>query len=531
MVERESPWWKSAVIYQIYPRSFFDSNGDGEGDLAGVAKKIEYLRSLGVDAIWLSPFYESPNKDGGYDVSDPRKVDPRFGTLDDVKNLIDSCHQANIRVITDLVPNHFSSEHKWFQDALASKSQSAARKRFHFYDSGENPPNNWISLFGGSAWSKADGGEYYLHLFDQSQPDLNWENSDVISDFEETLRFWLDLGVDGFRIDVAHGLMKDKLNVDHPNPQELSDALRLDIAMDPAHRSEVLSTVPFFNRPEVHEIYRSWRKIFDSYEREIVSVAEVWVHPPSEAAKYVRPDELNQVFNFDLLTTGFEATALFTSISEAFEILKPVGALPTWALSNHDSPRVASRLGVSQSQALFISLLALPGSLYIYNGQELSLPDVMVEDAYRQDPVFFRTGGAQKGRDGARVPLPWSSTESHCGFTSGTPWLPIPPEWSTLSVESQNSEESSSLNLYRRAVAVRREIFTNESEITWCSDLEKGLLAFKRDGYVVLLNTSAITINYSCEGDIVLKSNLDVTANQNGVNLPPASACWVKISG
>ena len=244
----------------------------------------------------------------------------------------------------------------------------------------------------------------------------------------------------------------------------------------------------------------------------------------------MRPDELNQVFNFDLLTTGFEAAALFTSISKAFEILKPVGALPTWALSNHDSPRVASRLGVSQSQALFIALLALPGSLYIYNGQELSLPDVMVEDAYRQDPVFFRTGGAQKGRDGARVPLPWSSTESHCGFTSGTPWLPIPPEWSTLSVESQNSEESSSLNLYRRAIAARREIFTNESEITWCSNLEKGLLAFKRDGYVVLLNTSDTSINYSCKGDIVVKSNSEVTTNQNSVTLPPASACWVKLS-
>ena len=530
MAHKEDPWWKSAVIYQVYPRSFFDSNGDGEGDLAGITAQIDYLESLGVDALWLSPFYESPNRDGGYDVSNPRKVDPRFGTLDDFKNLVTKCHERNIRVITDLVPNHFSSQHQWFREALASQPGSAARRRFHFYDSGDNPPNNWISLFGGSVWSKTDDGEHYLHLFDESQPDLNWENPEVTADFEKTLRFWLDLGVDGFRIDVAHGLVKDHLDVDHPNPQELSDALRLDISMDPEHRSKVLSTVPFFNRPQVHDIYRSWRKLFDSYERDIVSVAEVWVHPPAEAAKYVRPDELNQVFNFDLLTTGFDVDALFSSISEAFEILDPVGALPTWALSNHDSPRVSSRLGVAQSQALFIALLALPGSLYIYNGQELSLPDVMIDDAYRQDPVYFRTGGVQKGRDGARVPLPWSSADAHCGFTSGEPWLPIPPEWKNLSIETQNSDITSSLNLYRRAIKARREFFGRESRITWCNDLAIGLLAYKRGEYLVLLNTSNEVISHSCEGMIVMTSKSEITSNKSVITLPPASACWVKIS-
>jgi alpha-glucosidase len=530
MAHKEDPWWKSAVIYQVYPRSFFDSNGDGEGDLAGITAQIDYLESLGVDVLWLSPFYESPNRDGGYDVSNPRKVDPRFGTLDDFKNLVTKCHERNIRVITDLVPNHFSSQHQWFREALASQPGSAARRRFHFYDSGDNPPNNWISLFGGSVWSKTDDGEHYLHLFDESQPDLNWENPEVTADFEKTLRFWLDLGVDGFRIDVAHGLVKDHLDVDHPNPQELSDALRLDISMDPEHRSKVLSTVPFFNRPQVHDIYRSWRKLFDSYERDIVSVAEVWVHPPAEAAKYVRPDELNQVFNFDLLTTGFDVDALFSSISEAFEILDPVGALPTWALSNHDSPRVSSRLGVAQSQALFIALLALPGSLYIYNGQELSLPDVMIDDAYRQDPVYFRTGGVQKGRDGARVPLPWSSADAHCGFTSGEPWLPIPPEWKNLSIETQNSDITSSLNLYRRAIKARREFFGRESRITWCNDLAIGLLAYKRGEYLVLLNTSNEVISHSCEGMIVMTSKSEITSNKSVITLPPASACWVKIS-
>jgi alpha-glucosidase len=530
MAQEQLPWWKSAVIYQIYPRSFFDSNGDGEGDLAGISSKIDYLHSLNIDALWLSPFYESPNRDGGYDVSDPREIDARFGTFDDFQRLIEACHERDIRVIIDIVPNHFSSDHRWFQDALQSPSGSAERDRFHFADSGANPPNNWISLFGGSAWSKVEDGEYYLHLFDETQPDLNWRNSDVIQDFDQTLRFWLDRGVDGFRIDVAHGLIKDDLENNHPNPQALSDALRLDVELEPKVRSEMLTTVPFFNRPGVHDVYRSWRKIFDSYDREIVSVAEIWVHPPVEAAHYVRPDELSQVFNFDLLTTGFESRALFESISQAFAILEPVGALPTWALSNHDSPRVASRLGVRQSQSLFIALLALPGSLYLYNGQELSLPDVMLEDSYRQDPVFFRTGGKQKGRDGARVPLPWSSTQSHCGFTSGTPWLPIPPEWSSASVETQNSDESSSLNLFRRAIAARREVFTHESEITWANDLEKGLLAFNRGKYLVLLNTSDADINYSCDGDIVLKSDSEVELNQSILTLPPASACWVKVS-
>lgn len=529
MAEVKIPWWKNAVIYQIYPRSFFDSNGDGEGDLPGITSQIDYLQSLEIDAIWLSPFYESPNRDGGYDVSDPRKVDARFGTFDDFQRLIEVFHERNIRVIIDLVPNHFSSEHRWFQEALKSPPGSAARDRFHFAQSGINPPNNWISLFGGSVWSKVEDGEYYLHLFDETQPDLNWGNRDVIEDFEQTLKYWLDLGVDGFRIDVAHGLVKEDLSHNHPNPQALSDALRLDIAMEPEVRSEILATVPFFNRPGVHDIYRNWRKIFDAYDREIVSVAEIWVHPPSEAAKYVRPDELSQVFNFDLLTTGFDSRALFESINQACEILEPVGALPTWALSNHDSPRVATRLGVDQSQALFLALLALPGSLYIYNGQELSLPDAHIDDQYRQDPVYLRTAGAQKGRDGARVPIPWSSEKSECGFTSGAPWLPIPAEWREISVESQNSQPSSSLNLYRRALKARRALFDTDTSIEWCNNLEIGLLAFTRGEYLVLLNTSDETINYPCDGTIAIKSNEEIEFQNDEIKLLPHSSCWVKI--
>ncbi len=274
---KSSPWWKEATIYQIYPRSFFDSNGDGEGDLKGISSKLHYVQELGVDAIWLSPFYTSPNKDGGYDVADPRDVDPRFGNLDDAKKLIEIAHSLGLKVLVDVVPNHFSDQHVWFQQALKAVRGSAERARFHFYDANEDgsPPNNWISLFGGPSWTQVEDGQYYLHLFDSSQPDLNWDNPEVASDYEVTLRFWLDLGVDGFRIDVAHGLVKENLLTNHPDPQGISDALRLDVSMDPEVRYALLPTVPYFDRQGVHEIYRKWRKLFDSYkDREIMAVAE-----------------------------------------------------------------------------------------------------------------------------------------------------------------------------------------------------------------------------------------------------------------
>lgn len=525
----QDPWWSQAVIYQIYPRSFFDSNGDGEGDLAGISLKIEYLKTLGIDAIWLSPFYQSPNKDGGYDVSDPRMVDPRFGSIADFDRLMDLCHQNSLRVIVDLVPNHFSSEHPWFKEAIASKAGSPERQRFHFRDANSDgsPPNNWISLFGGSTWSKTPDGQFYLHLFDQSQPDLNWENPEVAADFEVTLRFWLDRGVDGFRIDVAHGLVKEEIERDHYAPELLSDALRLDIEMEPSRRSEILATVPFFNRPGVHEIYRKWRRIFDSYNRDIVSVAEIWVHPPQEAALYLRPDELNQVFNFDLLTTPFEARALFESISGAFSILEPVGALPTWALSNHDSPRVATRLGVAQSQALAIFLLALPGSFYLYNGQELSLPDGDVNDSDRQDPVYFRTGGLQKGRDGARVPLPWSSGNPHCGFSTTKPWLPISESWRDLSIETQEGDPASSLNLFRRALSARQELITITKTIEWIQTEKDHLLAFRRGNYLVLLNTSHSAEVFASQGLLLLASDPGCTTDGKTIFMAPLSSCWI----
>jgi len=341
--QNAQPWWKEAVFYQIYPRSFFDSNGDGEGDLPGITSHLDHVRALGADAIWLSPFYTSPNKDGGYDVANPRDVDPRHGNLRDAEALFAKAKSLGLRILVDIVPNHFSDAHPWFAEALASPKGSPARSRFHFYDgqSATTPPNNWISLFGGSAWTQVADGQWYLHLFDSSQPDLNWENGDVKEDFEKTLRFWLDLGVDGFRIDVAHGLVKEKIQVDHYDPQGLSDALRLDVEMSAEARGALLASVPFFDRDGVHEIYREWRKLFDSYDRDVMAVAEAWVHPPERSTLYVRPDELQQVFNFDLLVAPFDDEELFSCVDRTVKLIGGVGASPNWGFSNHDTPRLS----------------------------------------------------------------------------------------------------------------------------------------------------------------------------------------------
>ena len=360
----DSKWWQEAVIYQIYPRSFFDSNGDGEGDLPGITQKLQYVADLGVDAIWLSPFYTSPNKDGGYDVADPRDVDPRFGNLADAKLMINKAHDLGLKVLVDIVPNHFSSEHEWFKAALIAGPGSKERARFHFYDAKADgtPPNNWISLFGGPAWTQVADGQYYLHLFDSSQPDLNWENPEVDADFKETISFWVKMGADGFRIDVAHGLAKENILTDHHDPKGLSDALRIDVDMEISKRESLLASVPYFDRAGVHEIYRSWRKHFDSFEKPIMAVAEAWVHPPVNGVAYVRPDELHQIFNFDLLIAPFDAKILFRLVNNTFELLKNVDVYPTWAISNHDSPRVASRLGAEAARALALFLFGLPGS-------------------------------------------------------------------------------------------------------------------------------------------------------------------------
>ncbi len=526
---KSTPWWKESVIYQIYPRSFFDSNGDGEGDLLGITSKLSYVADLGVDAIWLSPFYRSPNKDGGYDIANPRDVDPRFGELSDVKELIERANELGLKVLVDVVPNHFSDQHQWFQDALKAGSGSKERSRFHFYDAKSDgaPPNNWISLFGGPSWTQVEDGQYYLHLFDSSQPDLNWENADIAEDFEKTLRFWLDLGADGFRIDVAHGLVKEDILKDHHNPQGLSDALRLDIEMDNNVRNELLATVPFFDRDGVHEIYRSWRRLFDSYDREVMAVAEAWVHPPINATRYVRPDELHQVFNFDLLVAPFDAKELFACIDQTLQLISTVNTSPTWALSNHDTPRVASRLGENEARALALFVFALPGSCYVFSGQELGLPDAELADSDRQDPAFFRTAGVQKGRDGARVPLPWAGEATPFGFTTGKPWLPIPQEWRELTVENQIENISSSHTLYKLAIKLRAEFLVNSGNLEWKIRAEDGVLAFTRGEITVFLNSSSEEKTLPTTGTLLIASSAAVVVNGETISMAPSSSAWV----
>lgn len=544
---RSNSWWPNSAIYQVYPRSFQDSNGDGEGDLKGVLARIGYLKSLGIDAIWLSPFYKSPNRDGGYDVADPRDVDPRFGNLDDAKDLIEGAHGAGLKIIVDLVPNHFSTEHPWFQKALSSPKGSSERERFHFYDgrgeNGEIPPNNWNSIFGGPAWSRiteVDGrpGQWYLHLFDSTQADLNWENKEVRADFEETLRFWLDLGVDGFRIDVAHGLAKDTILKDHHDPEALTRALRLDVTdMSDEERAELLSDVPFFDREGVHEIYREWRKIFDSYSGERISVAEAWVHPSSRAARYVRSDELHQIFNFDFLVAPWRAETLIPAIKRTLSEVAAVSAPPTWVLSNHDSPRLVTRLGggaLGQQRARAFALLthSLPGGIYIFQGEELGLPDGEISDEYRQDPIFFRTNGKDKGRDGARIPLPWDDSKKF-GFTSGEPWLPIPSQWNEMCAAKQEKESGSSLNFYRQSLRIRSEHpalkRSSDYEIDWL-EAPAGVIAFqRRPGFALFANTSSESLKLVVpEGlRLLLSSQTGVELEADCLTLPGDTTCWL----
>ena len=511
--------------------------------------RLGYLKELGIDAIWLSPFYRSPNKDGGYDVADPRDVDPRFGTMHDAEALIEQAHKNGLRIIVDIVPNHFSTEHRWFKEALSSAPGSTARQRFHFYDGrgefGEIPPNNWNSIFGGPAWSRiiernGQPGQWYLHLFDSTQADLNWDNSDVREDFEKTLRFWLDKGVDGFRIDVAHGLVKDDILKDHRDPEALSRALRLDVSgMSREEREALMTDVPFFDREGVHEIYREWRQILDSYSGERMSVAEAFVYPSIRGTRYVRSDELHQIFNFDFLIAEWNAQTLIAAIEKTLHEVSEVGAPPTWVLCNHDSPRVVTRLGggelgARKARAMALLIHSLPGGIYIYQGEELGLEDAMLPDEARQDPVFFRTKGADKGRDGARVPIPWNS-ERTFGFTSARSWLPIPEEWRGKDVENQKLDSSSSLSLYKESLRIRAShpaLQKSDSadvsqSITWLQAPD-GVLAFRREpDFISVANTTDQEQTLEISGEILLTSSPGAVCINGGLLVPPHTTCWI----
>lgn len=547
-VGRSEPWWSRAAVYQIYPRSFRDGNADGLGDLRGVIEGLPYLASLGVDAVWLSPFYPSPQKDAGYDVSDPRAVDPMFGTLDDFAELVEQAHERGVRVIVDIVPNHVSASHPWFVEALNSTVGSTARRRFHFLDgrgeSGELPPNNWESIFGGSAWTRVkepDGswGQWYLHLFDSTQPDLNWENEEVRVDALNTLRFWLDLGVDGFRVDVALGLAKDMTYPDLIDPIGMSQSLRFDLdptSEEASQRRAGLANSALFDRDEIQDIYREWRALMNSYGDDKMAVVEAWV-PPERASRYVSEDTLHQIFGFDFLVVPWDASIMRDVIGRAIEAVSVVGAPPTWAMSNHDSPRVVTRLGdgdvgLARARALALVAHALPGSIYVYQGEELGLSDVEIPDSARQDPVWFRSAGQQKGRDGGRVPLPWSGSSAPYGFTEladAELWLPQPDVWAASTIEVQDIDPVSTLNLYRASLALRKShpgLVSGDFEFLATDD--PGLLAFHRGADVVVIaNTHPHWVESPASGMVLLASG-PIEVGENGLRIGPDTTVWLQ---
>ncbi len=517
------PWWTSAAFYQIYPRSFADGNGDGTGDLIGVTARLDYLRDLGIDAIWLSPFYRSPMADGGYDVADPCDVDPLFGTLADFDTLVAEAHERDIKVTIDLVPNHVSDQHAWFVAALAAAPGSAERARFIFRpgrgEHGELPPNNWPSVFGGPAWTRVADGQWYLHLFAPEQPDLDWSNPEVSAEFERIVRFWLDRGVDGFRIDVAHGLAKEP---------GLPD---VDLSVIP-HREEG-ATMPSlgdirWDRDGVHEYHRMFRRVLDSYPGDRMAVGEAWVPDSERLARYVRKDELNLAFNFELVQAHWGADTFRDAIERSMAAMSGVGAPCTWVLANHDVNRAATRygggaVGAARSRAAALLQLSLPGAAYVYNGDELGLANVELPDSALQDPTWERSGHTERGRDGERVPLPWSGSQPPFGFTSAaTTWLPMPPEWAALTVAAQQDDPGSTLRLYRQALALRRTVpELRHGEFAWVAGPE-GSLSFRRGDVVVVLNAGDAPIPLPA-GEVLLASAPIVDGT-----LPGNAAAWLR---
>jgi alpha-glucosidase len=520
-------WWRDAVFYEVYVRSFADSNGDGLGDLAGVAARLDHLERLGVDAIWITPFYPSPMADHGYDVADHRDVDPRFGTLQDFDRLLEDAHRRGIRVLIDIVPNHTSSAHPWFANALSSPLHPD-REKYIFRDPGVEggPPNPWQSTFGGSAWTLDPGsGQYYLHLFAAEQPDLNWHHPEVRADFEATLRFWLDRGVDGFRVDVAHGLFKDL-----SGPNAASDSTEGSLRED---------SVPMWDREEVHQIYRDWRQILDSYPGDRVMVGEVWLARPERVARYVRADEMHLAFNFHLLTSAWSASGFRDAIDRSMAELARVDAVATWVLSNHDVVRHPTRYGGGargqrRAGAALLFLLALPGPAFLYQGEELGLEEVDLPDEVREDPLFHRTHGIHRGRDGCRVPIPWSSEPPAFGFTTGRPWLPIPEDWGGLSVAAQGADAGSMLHLYRAALAARREHLASSAPGMRWVEASGGCLAFARETgngrLVCACNFGPKPVKVEMAGGLVLLSDPKVSRSGDHVILPPDTAAWVATS-
>jgi alpha-glucosidase len=533
-------WWHTAAVYQVYIRSFADGNGDGIGDIAGLRSRLPYLAQLGVDAIWINPWYRSPMADAGYDVADFRDIDPSYGTLAEAEALIDEAHQLGIKVIPDIVPNHTSDQHPWFRAAL--RGARGARDRYVFRrgrgPAGELPPNDWVSCFGGPAWTRVADGQWYLHLFAPAQPDLNWEHPEVRREFEQVLRFWFDRGVDGFRIDVAHGLAKA------PGLPDAGTRIAGSQHTDPH---------PAWDQDEVHEIYRGWRAIANRYVPERIFIAEAWVPSNERLARYLRPDELHTAFQFDILRSPWRADSLREVIDDAMAGAAAVGAPPTWVLSNHDVPRTVTRYarpqpshlvesewerarwavepadhdaGRRRARAAALLQLALPGTAYIYQGEELGLEEVEdLPHEVRQDPTWVQSGFTDVGRDGCRVPLPWSDDGAPYGFSPGGSapgtWLPQPPHWAPHTAEAQAAEPNSFLTLYRSALRTRRPLWQNAGPVEWLS-APAGVLAFARGRAQCWVNTGTDDVELPGTFDIALSSAPTV----NGF-LPPDTAVWL----
>jgi alpha-glucosidase len=490
-----TPWWRDAVLYEVYVRSFADSNGDGVGDLTGIRSRLPYLRELGVDAIWLTPFFPSPGVDHGYDVASYVDVDPMFGSLEDFDGLVRDAHGLDLRLVIDLVPNHTSIAHPWFRE----------HPEYYVW---ADEPNNWLSVFGGPAWTRDEQtGRFYLHLFAPEQPDLDWHNPAVQSEFDAILRFWLDRGVDGIRIDVAHGLFKDPALADESEPVPGAELHSFD-------RRHAI------DRPEVHDLYRRWRAIADGYPGDRFLLGEVFFRDPARVAAYVRPDELHLAINFALLFEDWSAPGIRSAVDATLGSLNAVGATPTWVLESHDVTRLPSRYGGGaegrrRARAAMLLLLALPGMALLYEGQELGLEEVDLPDALRQDPIFARTGGARLGRDGCRVPLPWTDAAPSFGFTDGKPWLPMPPGWGLVSAAAQRDDASSMLSLVRAAIAHRPN-----GPFAW-RDSPAGVLAFERGDVICIVNVGGEPVALP-DAELLLASE-----PLNG-SVPAGAAAWLR---
>ncbi|MFF3981439.1 glycoside hydrolase family 13 protein [Streptomyces sp. NPDC001828] len=514
-------WWRSAAIYQVYVRSFADGDGDGTGDLAGVRAKLPYLAELGVDALWFTPWYLSPLADGGYDVADYRAIDPAFGTMAEAEKLIVEARELGIRTIVDIVPNHLSDQHSWFRAALAAGPGSPERELFHFRpgrgEHGELPPNAWPSQFAGETWTRVEDGEWYLHLFTPQQPDLNWDHPQVRREHEDVLRFWFERGVAGVRIDSAALLAKDP---------ELPEFV------------EGTGRHPFIDRDELHDIYRSWRSVADEYGA--VFVGEVWLPDSERFARYLRPDELHTAFNFTFMTCPWDAGRLRAAIDDTLAEHAPVGAPATWVLCNHDVTRTVTRygradtgfdfaakrfgtptdlaLGTRRARAAALLSLALPGSVYLYQGEELGLPEADIPPDRIQDPMHFRSGGVDPGRDGCRVPLPWTAEPW------ATPWLPQPADWAHYAADRQAGDPSSMLALYRRALLLRRtQPGFGDGELTWLEAPEGVLALAREDGLRCVVNLADEPVPLPAHRALLLASG----PLAEGL-LPQDTAVWLR---